>query len=250
MRNLDGFHTRDDDVIRRVLVEALLTGIAARGEPDQAERQQYQPGSHHPARLRLLKKSSGLASNLLFLSLVEHMFESMDLDLLSQDQKERILVDAEVAIAKWRALQVDVLEDLDRCQVAMADGCRSLSEWTTARLDLHPDTATSLVRTMRRTAERPDLRGALATGEISFDRMEALSRITEEMGLLEHLDVAGVRREAAKRVRITAEDEYRTASDQFLVMQPFPGRIMVERLVRNGRSHRSSRKQDSLGESR
>ncbi len=34
------------------------------------------------------------------------------------------------------------------------------------------------------------------------------------------MDVAGVRREAAKRARISAEDEYRTANDRFLVLQP------------------------------
>ena len=144
----------------------------------------------------------------------------MDLDLLTQDQKERILVDAEAEIAHLRAVQLEVLEDLDRCQVATADGCRSLSEWATARLDIHPDTAKSLVRTMRRTVERPDLRAALGEGEITFDRVEALSRIPDEVGLLEHLDVAGVRREAAKRVRITTENEYRTARDQFLILQP------------------------------
>ena len=66
-------------------------------------------------------------------------------------------------IARLRGVQLDVLEDLDQCQVATADGCRSLSEWTTARLDVHPDTAKSLVRTMRRTVERPDLREALAS---------------------------------------------------------------------------------------
>ena len=159
-------------------------------------------------------------TNLLFLSLPERMFEGMDVERLSQDQKEQILLDAEAGIARLRAVQIDVLEDLDRCQVATADGCRSLSEWTTARLDIHPDNAKSLVRTMRRTMERPDLRDALASGEISFDRLEALSRIPDELGLLQHLDVAGVRREAANRVRISAEDEYRTASDQFLVMQP------------------------------
>jgi HNH endonuclease/Domain of unknown function (DUF222) len=60
----------------------------------------------------------------------------------------------------------------------------------------------------------------LATGDISFDRMEALSRIPEPVGPLEHLDVAGVCRRAAKRVRISTEDEYRTANDQFLVMHP------------------------------
>ena len=127
------------------------------------------------------------------------MFEGMDVELLTQDRKEQVLVDAETEIARLRAVQLDVLEDLDRCQVATADGCRSLSEWTTARLDLHPDTAKSLVRTMRRTVERPDLRDGLATGDFSFDRLEALSRIPDDVGLLEHLDVAGVRREAANR---------------------------------------------------
>jgi 5-methylcytosine-specific restriction endonuclease McrA len=144
----------------------------------------------------------------------------MDLDVLTQDRKERILVDAEAEIARLRGVQLDVLEDLDRCQVATADGCRSLSEWTTARLDVHPDTAKSLVRTMRRTMERPDLREALASGEITFDRMEALSRIPDDVGFLEQLDVPGVRREAANRARISAEDEYRTGRDQFLILQP------------------------------
>jgi HNH endonuclease/Domain of unknown function (DUF222) len=144
----------------------------------------------------------------------------MEFEVLTQDEKERILIGAEAEIARLRAVQLEVLEDLDRCQVATADGCRSLSEWATARLDLHPDNAKTLVRTMRRTVERPDLREALASGDISFDRIEALSRIPDQVGFLEHLDVAGVRREAANRVRITAEDEYRSASDQFLVMQP------------------------------
>ena len=152
--------------------------------------------------------------------MVERMFEGMDLNLISQDQKERILIDAEAEIARLRGVQLDVLEDLDRCQVATADGCRSLSEWATARLDIHPDNAKTLVRTMRRTVDRPDLREALATGDISFDRLEALSRIPDEVGNLEHLDVAGVRREAANRARITGEDEYRTASDQYLILQP------------------------------
>ena len=91
----------------------------------------------------------------------------------------------QVEIGRLTAEQVLDLEELDYRQVATADGCRSLSEWATARLDVHPDHAKSLVRTMRRTAERPDLRDALAAREISFDRMEALSRIPEDVGFLE-----------------------------------------------------------------
>jgi 5-methylcytosine-specific restriction endonuclease McrA len=37
---------------------------------------------------------------------------------------------------------------------------------------------------------------------------------------LEHCDIAGVRRTAAQQVRISTEDEYRTAEDRFLVLQP------------------------------
>ena len=144
----------------------------------------------------------------------------MERSLLSTDSLEQRMLARQAEISQLTAEQLLDLEELDYRQVATADGCRSLSEWTTARMDLHPDTAKTLVRTMRRTADRPDLREALGSGDISFDRMEALSRIPEEVGLLKHLDVAGVRREAANRVRITAEDEYRTARDQFLVLQP------------------------------
>jgi 5-methylcytosine-specific restriction endonuclease McrA len=55
---------------------------------------------------------------------------------------------------------------------------------------------------------------------VSFDRIEALSKIPEDVGLLEHIDVAAVHREAAKRARITSEDEYRSVDERFLILQP------------------------------
>ncbi|HJS72497.1 MAG TPA: HNH endonuclease signature motif containing protein, partial [Acidimicrobiia bacterium] len=42
----------------------------------------------------------------------------------------------------------------------------------------------------------------------------------EDVGLMEWTDVAGVHREAAKQARVTAEAEYRSAGDRFLVLQP------------------------------
>jgi 5-methylcytosine-specific restriction endonuclease McrA len=127
------------------------------------------------------------------------------------NRRERSGLDAE---------DMEILEELDGRQVATADGSRSLSEWTAARLDVGHETAKGLVRTMRRTQDRPELRQALADGLATFDRIEALSRIPEQVGLWEHTDIAGVRREAAKRARISAEDEYRSADDRFLVLQP------------------------------
>jgi hypothetical protein len=146
------------------------------------------------------------------------MFDSKE--ALTVDEREQRLIAAEETIARLRAIQLEDLAALDTAQVATGDGCKSLSEWVAARLDVSLDTARSLVRTMRRTAGRSDLRQALASGTVSFDRVEAVSKITDQAGLLLHLDVAGVAREAARRARVTAEDETRSLEDSYLVLQP------------------------------
>ncbi len=123
-------------------------------------------------------------------------------------------------IAQIRARQLLNLELLDTAQVATGDGCKNLSEWVALKLDVSLDTARNLVRTMRRTSDKPHLREALAAGSVSFDRVEALSRLEGEKDLFEHLDVAGVRRVAADRVEVSADDEADASREQFLVMQP------------------------------
>ena len=137
----------------------------------------------------------------------------------SIDQVEQWLVESERLISRIRAKQMEALSELDRAQVATGDGSKNLSEWTAARLDVSLDSARSLVRTMRRTEDRPELREALAEGEITYDRVEVLSRLDSE-DRREHLDISALRREAAKAARITAAEESRTAADNFLVMQP------------------------------
>ena len=131
--------------------------------------------------------------------------------------------------SKLDAVDLELVEEMDRRQVATADGARSLSDWLAARLDLSRDTTTTLVRTMRRTSDRSDLRDALADG-VSFDRVEALSRIPELVGLLEHLDVGGLHREASKRAGVAADGELKSPDDRFLVMQPALERVVVEDL--------------------
>lgn len=145
----------------------------------------------------------------------------MDIGRSTTDQLEQRLAAAEEVVSQARAVQLEVLEELDRRQVTTADGSRSLSEWLAARIDLAPKTAKSLVRTMRRTADQPALRRELAS-EVSFDRIEALSRLQdrETDDLLLWTDVSGVHREAAKQARVTAEAESRSADDRYLVLQP------------------------------
>jgi hypothetical protein len=147
------------------------------------------------------------------------MFGGMGYGEWTTDRLEQELAADEAERARLAAVDLAILEELDARQVATADGCRSMSEWVASRLDVSPETAKSLVRTMRRTSHRPELRGALASG-VSFDRVEALSRIRDDVGLLPHLDVAGIRREAALRARISSETEQQTSDQQFLVLQP------------------------------
>jgi len=144
----------------------------------------------------------------------------METESSTVDYHQSELIRLEGMKSQIAALQMRHLGHLDEAQVATADGSRSLSEWVAARLDLSPETAKSLVRTMRRTEHKPELREALAAGEATFDRVEALSGIQEDVGLLRHLDVAGVRRETARRIRITSEDEFRGTDERFLVIQP------------------------------
>jgi len=148
------------------------------------------------------------------------MFGDMGYGEWSTDRLEQELIADEAERSRLAAKDLAILEELDSRQVATGDGCRSLSEWAASRLDVSVDTAKGLVRTMRRTSHRPELRAGLASGQVSFDRAEALSRIPEPVGPLEHLDVAGVRREAALRARISSETEQQTSDQQFLVLQP------------------------------
>jgi hypothetical protein len=143
----------------------------------------------------------------------------MEWERLSTDSLQQDLLAGEAEISAIRARQLDVLEELDRRQVHTGDGLRSLSQWVGMVLDTTTDDARALVRTMRRTSDRSDLRQALADG-VSFRRVEALSKIGDSLGLFLEADVAGVHREAARRARLTAETETRTVNDQFLVLQP------------------------------
>jgi 5-methylcytosine-specific restriction endonuclease McrA len=140
-------------------------------------------------------------------------------DLHSTDRLEEELAWASRAIAEATSIQLELLEELDRRQVASEDGCRTMFEWVAMRLDLGTDTAKRLVRTMRRTADRPDLRLALAEG-VSFDRIEALARVADPVGLWQGMDVGQIRREAALRGRLGRSDAERGPDDRFLVMQP------------------------------
>jgi 5-methylcytosine-specific restriction endonuclease McrA len=142
----------------------------------------------------------------------------MELDALEQE-----LVSLERHVGRVRARQMMLLAELDRNQVALSDGCRSMVEWTAGRLDVAPETASALVRTSR-TADLAVAK-ALAAGEVTFDRAVELSRLSlsgvpNPIATGAGFDIAGLRRERSRRHRLSRQREIEVLHDRYVAMQP------------------------------
>jgi len=97
-----------------------------------------------------------------------------------------------------------VIVEADRAQLFLADGSPDMVQWLSARYGLAHRTARRLVETARRLAGLPRLTERFQSGDLSFDRVEAIARmataesesalIGEAMGST----VAGLERSARK----------------------------------------------------
>lgn len=141
------------------------------------------------------------------------------LDRRSTDRLEQELISLEVTISRLRAQQVERLREIDRRQVPLGDGCRSLNEWVSSRLDVTPETAADLVRVIRADDLLTD---ALALGRVTFDRAAALTRLepVTDPDQFTHLDLPALKRFVARHRRMTPVDERRAADGRYLTMQP------------------------------
>ena len=181
----------------------------------------------------------------------------MDTTTATTETLEQRLLDLESGIARQRGEQMTVLRELDRRQVALRDGHRSLQEWAAGRMDLAPETAKVLVSTALRLEGLPDVDAAVASGLIGFDRAAAVSRLAGRDSALDLLskaagyDIAGIRLLAAKRRRMTRLDEIQAFEERYVSIQPnldesawtlsgrlpgFAGRTVVEALETRGDS--------------
>ena len=145
---------------------------------------------------------------------------------ITTDRLEQALVEGEASIARIRAGQIRLLSEIDARQVPLGDGCRNLSEWVAARLDLAPETARRLTQTAGRLVDQPDLAVQLEDGAVSFDRATEEARLIETGAnpeLVERSrgwDIAGVRRMVARHQRMCHQDEHQIFDGLFLSMQP------------------------------
>lgn len=94
----------------------------------------------------------------------------MDFTDYTDDELDQFVTGAESAVGRIRTAQMRALREVDRRQTPTADGCRSLIEWVTGRLDVAPDTARTLVATARHLEELPMIEKTAASGELGFDR--------------------------------------------------------------------------------
>ncbi len=143
------------------------------------------------------------------------------------DAIEQQLLEIEAVIARGRAAQMTLLGEVDRRQVHTADGCRTLAEWVTARLDVHSDTARKLVSTARRLETLPNVTAAAGGGAVSFDRVWATAKAAtpgeDDATLIAECwryGVDGLARLHARRHRISRGDERRAFRDRYVYAQP------------------------------
>lgn len=141
---------------------------------------------------------------------------------LTPDQIEQVILAEERVIAAARARQMAAIIAADDAQLQTADGCRSLQEWVAARADVAPETARRLTGAARRLVDQPELADRLISGEISFDRAEAMSKIPldRHSDWLDGEDIRGLQRLAARHRRLEWDSTHATHTSQYLALQP------------------------------
>lgn len=143
-----------------------------------------------------------------------HTEKALNLAAMTSDGLERLLVECERSISGLRSIQARIVHEVDRREVARADGARTLDEWVSGRVDIESDTAAAL----RRVSGNRELQGLLEEG-VSFDRVKVLAETGLSDPLL-HLDLVGARRFAARHHRITRRDETAMTAGRYLLIQP------------------------------
>jgi hypothetical protein len=148
-------------------------------------------------------------------------------DELSTDALEQQMINAEAMIGRMRAAQMVLIREADRRQAHTADGCRTMTEWVTGRLDVHSDTARKLVATARRLETLPTVTTAARDGMVSFDRTWALAKTAaageDDTTLIDECwryGVDALSRLATRRHRLARDDEQRAFRDRYVFVQP------------------------------
>jgi len=137
----------------------------------------------------------------------------MELGSYSEDRLDQLIAGGERQIASIRLVQMAAIAEKRRRKSHLADGYRSIVDWTAARADVSHQTARSMCWTATRLEDAPEVAVALAAGEISFDRAEQLARLPHDHGDgHQGYDISGLRRLVAHHRRLTRKRERKTGN--------------------------------------
>ncbi len=140
-----------------------------------------------------------------------------DLATSTADDLEQMLDHLRSVGSRVRAMEAMILREVDRRQIPLGDGARSLRDWVVGRMDVSPSTADDLVSVARADSAQLDV--LLLEEGISFDRVAQMARAGITDPLLE-LDLVGMKRSLAMRTRIDRVGERNAFEDRFLAIQP------------------------------
>jgi hypothetical protein len=117
------------------------------------------------------------------------------------------------------------LREVDRRQMFLADGAPDLVQWCSARFGLAHSTARRLVDTAKRLADLPVLSLRLEAGDLSFDQVEAISKVARaetEEALIDDalgLTVSGLERMARRANPPSNQEAVDQSANQYLYIQ-------------------------------
>ncbi|HEX6299463.1 MAG TPA: DUF222 domain-containing protein [Acidimicrobiia bacterium] len=149
----------------------------------------------------------------------------MDWERVSNDEIDEAVDQFSGLVSAGWARVCELIREVDVRQSWMADGARSLTDWVGARLGVRHENAVQLVGVARRLADLPVLASRFASGLLSLDQVDAISRIVtpdSEAALVE--DLAGLSnavldRRARRHRGLSTEEENSVWERRRLVRQ-------------------------------
>jgi len=131
----------------------------------------------------------------------------------------------EVEIRRLRAEQAEILTELDRLQVDMADGDRGMEDWTASHLDVSPQTAHRLMTVAH--ANDPWFREQMQSGKWGLDRAAFLVKLDATGASLDLISEAAEEYSLGRlwglvdqRRRVDPLVEQASFESRYLVIQP------------------------------
>jgi len=105
---------------------------------------------------------------------------------LIEREIEQLAARINAGSARW----LELVAEFDRRQGWGGSGCRSTSEWVAWRCALTPRSAREHVRVARALSGLPLIRKAFRRGELSYSKARALTRVADQEGEAELLELA------------------------------------------------------------